>query len=144
MKHTLLALSLLVPSAAHAVSFDSKNLKCLAENIYHEARGESTEGMVAVGIVTINRVKHSKFKNSICKVVYEPKQFSWTRNSRVRNAAKNKQAWAESKRIAINISKNKYPRWAKKYSKSYFFHSGSSKTRWGKPLIARTGNHVFY
>lgn len=34
--------------------------------------------MKAVAIVTINRVKNSKFPGTICDVVYQPKQFSWT------------------------------------------------------------------
>jgi len=50
-------------------SVTSKDEDCLARNIYYEAGGEPEEGKVAVGIVTINRVKDGRFSNSICGVV---------------------------------------------------------------------------
>lgn len=46
-----------------------KDQECLARNIYHEAANEPEEGKAAVGIVTINRVKDSRFGRSICDVV---------------------------------------------------------------------------
>ena len=51
-------------------------LACLSLNIYHEARGEPDAGQVAVAYVTLNRA-HAK-KMSVCDVVAEPHQFSWT------------------------------------------------------------------
>lgn len=53
-------------------------LVCLACNIYHEARNQPREGQIAVANVTLNRVKSPRFPNSICQVVWEYKQFSWT------------------------------------------------------------------
>ena len=62
---------------------------CLAENIYFEARSESTAGRIAVALVTLNRVEHPKFPDTICGVVKQTKyypsgridlhscQFSW-------------------------------------------------------------------
>ena len=57
---------------------DPKQHNCLALNIYHEARGERVEGQIAVAHVTMNRVNHEKWPSTICEVVYQPKQFSWT------------------------------------------------------------------
>ena len=57
---------------------DKEQHKCLAMNIYHEARSESMQGQIAVAQVTLNRVEHDKWPSTICEVVYEPKQFSWT------------------------------------------------------------------
>lgn len=57
---------------------DPKQHDCLAMNIYHEARGERIEGQIAVAHVTLNRVKHDNFPDTICDVVYQNKQFSWT------------------------------------------------------------------
>lgn len=55
---------------------------CLARNIYHEARGELKDhgeiALHAVAEVTLNRVADSRWPDSICGVVYEWKQFSWT------------------------------------------------------------------
>jgi len=62
---------------------------CLAKNIYHEARNQDIIGKIAVGLVTLNRVKDSRFPDTICEVVFDsqkglnnmPKrhkcQFSW-------------------------------------------------------------------
>jgi spore germination cell wall hydrolase CwlJ-like protein len=59
---------------------------CLATNIYHEARGESHIAQIAIGNVVLNRVKHEKYPNTVCGVVYQTKdnpirlnrcQFSW-------------------------------------------------------------------
>jgi len=51
-------------------------LACLSLNIYHEARGEPDEGQLAVAYVTLNRARAKKM--SVCDVVVEPHQFSWT------------------------------------------------------------------
>jgi N-acetylmuramoyl-L-alanine amidase len=58
--------------------FDEADIKCLADNIYHEARGEDEKGMFAVAYVTVNRFNHHKWPKSICGVVYQKHQFSWT------------------------------------------------------------------
>lgn len=60
---------------------DSTSLICLAENIYHEARGESPEGKKAVAFVTLNRVNDTQFPDNVCDVVEQKRvgicQFSW-------------------------------------------------------------------
>jgi spore germination cell wall hydrolase CwlJ-like protein len=74
---------------AQEVNADESEIECLAQNIYHEARSESTAGRMAVALVTINRVNDSRFPDSICGVVKQTKyypsgnidlhscQFSW-------------------------------------------------------------------
>lgn len=56
---------------------ESKNVECLARNIYFESRGESELGQMAVALVTLNRTVSDKFPRSVCSVVYQKKQFSW-------------------------------------------------------------------
>ena len=46
-------------------------VKCLAEAIYFEARGETVVGQYAVAEVILNRVDSKQFPNSVCKVVSE-------------------------------------------------------------------------
>ena len=57
-----------------------KEVECLADNIYFESAYEPTDGKIAVGLVTLNRVKHG-FENSVCGVVKQKVnytcQFSW-------------------------------------------------------------------
>lgn len=58
----------MAPGHAKEVGKQS-DLDCLARNIYHEAGGESIEGKVAVGLVTINRSNSGRFPDTICGVV---------------------------------------------------------------------------
>ena len=55
----------------------------LANVIYHEARGESRRGQIAVGYVVLNRVKSSRYPNTISGVVWQPKQFSRLKRHKV-------------------------------------------------------------
>jgi N-acetylmuramoyl-L-alanine amidase len=58
-----------------------KEIICLAQNVYHEARGEDIRGQKAVAHVTLNRVADDRWPQTICGVVYQPNQFSWTRKT---------------------------------------------------------------
>jgi N-acetylmuramoyl-L-alanine amidase len=59
----------------------TKQVECLAKNIYFESRGEPRKGQLAVGFVTLNRVDSNKYPDSVCEVVYQKIrgrcQFSW-------------------------------------------------------------------
>ena len=43
--------------------------QCLTEALYFEARGEETEGIIAVAEVIINRRDSNDFPNTICGVI---------------------------------------------------------------------------
>ena len=51
--------------------FDVDEARCLAENIYHEARNQGTAGWLAVAAVTLNRVTDRRFPDTICEVVFQ-------------------------------------------------------------------------
>lgn len=53
------------------ISFDVEEARCLAENVYHEARNQGTAGWLAVAAVTMNRVTDGRFPNTICEVVFQ-------------------------------------------------------------------------
>ena len=60
---------------------DINQMHCLATNIYHEARGESFAGKVAVANVTHNRVDSTKYPNTYCGVVYQAQMYvNWRGN----------------------------------------------------------------
>lgn len=46
-----------------------KDVECMARNIFYEAGGESTEGKIAVGVVTLNRAQDGRFGKTVCDVV---------------------------------------------------------------------------
>lgn len=61
---------------------DEEELGCLTMALYHEARGEGWNGMVAVGHAILNRVDSSRYPRTICSVIKQggespPCQFSW-------------------------------------------------------------------
>lgn len=58
--------------------FKQPELYCLAQNIYFEAGTESYMGKVAVAIVTLNRVRDTRFPTTVCEVVKQgPIRESW-------------------------------------------------------------------
>lgn len=77
----------------------SSEMACLAENIYHEARGEGDQGMLAVAFVTVNRKNDGRYGRTICDVVHADKQFSWTieQNKKIKDTASYKRSefWAK-------------------------------------------------
>lgn len=59
-------------------AFMLQEVMCLADNIYHEARGQGTAGQLAVAAVTMNRVNDERFPNTVCEVVKQgPHRPSW-------------------------------------------------------------------
>ena len=115
---------------------------CLIDNIYHEAKGESLKGKLAVAQITLNRVYSNKFPNSICDVVYQRSskmcQFSWTCNKK---DVKDVDMYEESVIIA-NIALNGEK--IKKLENSLFFHNVNVNPKWKYNYITKIGNHIFY
>ena len=61
------------------IGFDIEEARCLAENIYHEARDQGTAGWLAVAAVTLNRATDDRFPDTICGVVFQAEtKESWT------------------------------------------------------------------
>ena len=56
---------------AQADNSSDRSVRLLAACIFGESRGEPYKGQVAVGAVILNRVKSSKFPNSIAGVIYQ-------------------------------------------------------------------------
>ena len=52
--------------------------KCLADNVYWEARNQTRVAHMAIAHVTLNRVEDNRFPNTICEVVHQgPTRPSW-------------------------------------------------------------------
>ncbi len=121
----------------------TKDLYCLTKNIYHEARGESQLGKIAVAQVTLNRVNsNSRWPNTVCDVVYQQvkgvPQFSWTAmNVKIADS----RAWEEAKQIAYGVLSGTL--FIKNFTFTHFHNTtiqhGQNKR--GHKII---GNHVFY
>jgi len=81
---TVAIITLAITGATAQAGELDKSIRCLADNLYHEARGEGMHGMVAVANVVMNRVHDHHFPANVCAVVYQPKQFSWTNKRSLR------------------------------------------------------------
>lgn len=55
-----------------------QELKCLTDAIYYEAQGEPLVGQIMVAQSVINRKKDNRWPSTICGVVYQKKQYSFT------------------------------------------------------------------
>ncbi len=74
---------------------------CLALNVYFEARSEPINSQFAVAEVTMNRVQSGKYPDTVCEVVWQRKQFSWTHDGKSDNP-KEGHAW----RVALAVAKS--------------------------------------
>ena len=75
---------------------------CLALAIYWEARNQPTIGQLAVAQVVVNRVESKRWPSTICDVVWQKKQFSWTHDGKS-DRPKEKTAWRKSKMLAALV-----------------------------------------
>ena len=84
------------------------DLRCLAENVYFESRGEPLDGQRAVAEVTLNRQRAPNFPHTVCEVVYDARwdpsrrrivaHFSWTELDGL--STPTGPAWEEAKKVA--------------------------------------------
>ncbi len=143
----ILILAMAWPSTAK--SADVGGLKCLILNVYHEARGESYEGRVAVAWVTLNRVRSKLFPNTICEVVKQGSmrrgggcQFSWWCDGKD-DRAHDDRAWMDAVRASLDaLSTGGYD----PTGGAMWYHAVGLKPVWRTrlnkgPVI---GRHVFY
>lgn len=122
----------------------TKQLNCLAENIYFEARGESNLGQMAVAWVTLNRVQDPNFPDTICEVVWEDGQFSWTHDGKS-DKPTDPIAWMDAQTTAWLVY-NTQDKQFDPTDGATMFHASYVKPKWRKDYdqTSRIDNHVFY
>ena len=124
---------------------DKRNVLILALNIFHEARGESLEGQIAITNVVFNRVKSEFYPNTITEVVYQNKQFSWTnKQDRVSVLKKELQSWISCQKLAFIIYTNSRIALESNYL-HYMNKDIVSSVKWTKAYTKREtiGRHTF-
>lgn len=127
---------------------ESRDLECLTQAVYYEARGEGRDGMQAVAQVVLNRARHGAFPSSVCGVVYQGAaratgcQFSFTCNGAMRRPV-NQSAWRRARDVASSaLSGQVYGR----VGNATHFHTTSVSPRWRHSLVpvGQVGTHLFY
>jgi len=125
---------------------NEKDVKCLTDNIYFEARNEKDVGKKAVALVTLNRLKEEDYPNSICRIVHQRNkykcQFSWT-------CAKQKiddyEQYLKCRKIAKDVLMNhEFMRDVTRGATN--FHRKDIRPNWAKrnKRTAIIGKHIFY
>jgi N-acetylmuramoyl-L-alanine amidase len=116
---------------------------CIAVAVYHEARGETLEGQLAVARVIMNRAASGRYPGSWCGVVKQPWQFSFVRNGYMPGVNESSTAWRNAlgiTRIAIN---NAVPSLS---NDVLWYHANYVAPSWGRRLtrVSQIGAHIFY
>ncbi|MBL8551881.1 MAG: cell wall hydrolase [Hyphomonadaceae bacterium] len=133
---------------ADAEALDQRELGCMAQAIYYEARGENVRGQVAVGEVVMNRVRSKQYPNTICGVVYQGHtratgcQFTFTCDGS-RNRRPAGRAWQRAQHVAAQVMLGHT---RSVVGSSTHYHTNAVSPRWRYMLVetARLGDHVFY
>jgi hypothetical protein len=115
---------------------------CLATAVYFEARGESTQGQLAVADVVMNRAASGKYPGTWCDVVKQPWQFSFVRHGEF-PAITDAYAWAKAQgvaRVAMANVIRSIP------TDVLWYHANYVAPSWGSRLTeaAVIGAHIFY
>lgn len=130
------AMGLNLTSSVKAQTSASGDLYLLAKCIYAESRGEPYTGQVAVGAVILNRVKSSKFPNSISGVIYQPGAFT---------AVADGQMSLSPNQTAINAAGDAMNGWDPTNGCLYYYNpaTATSSWIWSLQVTIKIGKHNF-
>lgn len=133
---TLKAMGITSSSSSSSSSNNSSNVNLLARVVYGEARGEPYTGQVAVAAVVLNRVKSSKFPNSISVVVYQSGAFDAVADGQI-----NMTPDTTAKKAAQDALNG----WDPSYGAIYYFNpsTATNKWIWSRPMTVTIGKHRF-
>ena len=125
--------------------YQQKQVDCLAQNIYHEARSESEKGQQAVAFVTLNRTQDDRFPSDVCGVVKQRNrtvcQFSWF-CTKVK-LDKTSEAYREALQVALHVYAN-YFNMKDITGGALYYHADYVKPKWKLEKTTVIGRHIFY
>jgi spore germination cell wall hydrolase CwlJ-like protein len=125
----------------------TRELECLTEAVYYEARGETPAGQAAVAQVVLNRVKHPAFPKSVCAVVFQGAnrgrgcQFSFACDGS-KLLRREPAAWTRARRIAARAFAGQV---GGGVGSATHFHVTNVQPGWSNMIqVAQVGAHIFY
>lgn len=115
---------------------------CLAIAIYYEARNQPLEGQHAVAEVILNRVESKRYPNTVCDVVWQPKQFSFTHDGLPERPQHH--SWGDIQQLAKEVLSEGSTRFLGLSSTHY--HANYVQPYWTTAMEheATIGDHIFY
>ncbi len=126
-----------------------KEIRCLALNIYWEARSEPLDGQVAVAAVTLNRVEDRSFPDEICNVVRQGGeirrhrcQFSWWCDGK-KDDPLEAEAWRRANTLARLTSAGVIE---DPTGGAMWYHADYVDPYWAdaKKQVTKIGRHIFF
>jgi spore germination cell wall hydrolase CwlJ-like protein len=144
-----LVMSYFMPAATMMTAnatMDDPEIKCLAQAVYFEARGEPFRGQIAVAQVVHNRT--AKRAKSYCDIVFEGSarlhrcQFSFACDGKPEHA-REARAWTQAINVANLVKDGKLRDLS---GRATHYHANYVSPGWSKKLVrtATIGNHTFY
>jgi spore germination cell wall hydrolase CwlJ-like protein len=120
-----------------------REMECLANAVYFEARSEPIEGQLAVAEVVLNRASSGRYPTDLCAVITQKAQFSFIQRGRFPRADRSSEAWRKAVAIA-SIARQKLA--GSLPSSVLWYHATYVSPSWGKRLTRQTqiGLHIFY
>jgi hypothetical protein len=126
----------------------SRELDCLTQAVYYEARGETPSGQAAVAQVVLNRARNPAFPKSVCGVVFQRAgarggcQFSFACDGSM-SRGHEVGAWRRAQTIASRALDGFV---MAEVGSATHFHTLNVAPMWGPRLlrVAQVGMHVFY
>jgi hypothetical protein len=125
----------------------ARELDCLTQAVYFEARGEPARGQVAVATVVLNRVRSPAFPKTVCGVVYQGVasrgcQFSFACDGSM-NRGREAGAWDRARLVATRALSGVV---LADIGSATHFHTTGVSPGWGPQMlrVAQVGLHVFY
>ncbi len=127
-----------VDTVQAATNNNTSDVQLIARAINGEARGEPYEGQVAVGAVILNRVKSSKFPNTIAGVIYQSGAFTAVSDGQINVPIASNSTVVKAAQDALNG-------WDPTGGAIYYFNpnTATNKWIWSRPQIKTIGNHIF-
>jgi len=121
-----------------AKTANTSDIQLMARAINGEARGEPYEGQVAVGAVILNRVKDSRFPNSISGVIYQSGAFTAVADGQINAPISEGSTVYKAAQDAMNG-------WDPTGGCVYYFNpaTATNKWIWSRPLVKTIGKHRF-
>jgi spore germination cell wall hydrolase CwlJ-like protein len=139
---------LLAVAEPRPTDVSSRDLTCLAQAVYYEARGEGRDGQRAVAEVVLRRVVDGRYPRTICGVVYQDAgspgcQFSFACGRQNRRI--DWHSWKSALDVA-NYELNGPGRHEDLTLGATHFHTTAVTPSWSRrfPRTTQIGTHVFY
>lgn len=135
------------PFQASGALAGAREMECLTQAVYYEARGETPSGQAAVAQVVLNRVRHPAFPKSVCGVVFQGAQvgrscqFSFACDGSLRRTRESG-AWRRAQSVASRALGGFV---MADVGNATHFHAARIGPQWGSMVrVSQVGLHVFY